>query len=89
MHIRRPNFSTKRLGHHARTFVSGAGTALDKAVGMSHHYFKNVDANFAGAIGGALGHDAAAVTKTVSKTQKNLASYEELRRNLLGAREGV
>ena len=88
MHIRRVNFTTKRFGQYARTFAYGAGNALDKAVGMAHHYGKNLDPQFAGAVGAALGHDAAAITKTVSKTKRNIASYEDLRRSLVGAREG-
>jgi len=38
MHIRGANFTTRRLGQHARTFAHGAGTALDKAVGAARHY---------------------------------------------------
>ncbi len=87
MHIRGLKHTTKRLGDHARTFAYGAGTALDKAVGMAHHYGKNIDPNFAGAIGGALGHDAAAITRTVTKVKRNVASYEELRKNIAGARD--
>jgi hypothetical protein len=89
MHIRGVNFTTKRFGQHARTFAYGAGNALDKAVGMAHHYGKNLDPQFAGAVGAALGHDAAAVTNTVSRTKRNIASYEELRRSIAGEREGV
>jgi len=88
MHIRRPNFTTKRFGQYARTFAYGAGNAMDKAVGMAHHYGKNLDPQFAGAIGAALGHDAAAITNTVSKAKRNVASYEELHRSIVGAREG-
>jgi len=88
MHIRRPNFTTKRFGQYARTFAYGAGNAMDKAVGMAHHYGKNLDPQFAGAVGAALGHDAAAITNTVSKAKRNVASYEELRRSIVGAREG-
>jgi hypothetical protein len=87
MHIRGLRRTTKRLGDHARTFAYGAGTALDKAVGMAHHYGKNLDPQFAGAIGAALGHDAAAITRVVGKVKRNVASYEELRKNIAGARE--
>ena len=85
MHASIRNFP-KQLGQHARTFARGAGTAMDKALGTAHHYMKNVDPTVAGAIGGALGHDAAAVTKTVGRTKQNLASYEQLRHSLVGAR---
>jgi alcohol dehydrogenase class IV len=76
----------KRLGGYARTFSRGVGTALDKSVGIAHHYMKDMDPNMAGAIGGALGHDAAKITKVVAKTKKNVASYEELRKGLVGPR---
>jgi len=88
MHIRGANFTTKRFGQFARTFAYGAGNALDKTVGMAHHYGKNLDPQLAGAIGGALGHDATAITSTVSRAKRNVASYEDLRRSLVGAREG-
>ncbi len=48
----------KQLGQHARTFMRGAGTALDKSLGTAHHYMRNVDPSVAGTIGGALGHEA-------------------------------
>ena len=88
MHIRGVGSTTKRLGHYARRFAHGAGSAMDKAAGVAHQYGKNVDPEFVGAVGGALGHDAAAITKSVVKTKKNLASYEDLRRSLVGSREG-
>ncbi len=86
MHIRGVTRNAKMLGQHARTFARGAGSALDKAVGMAHHYGRDLDPQVAGAIGGALGHDAAAITHTVAKVKKNVASYEELRRSLVGGR---
>jgi len=54
---------------------------------MAHHYGKNLDPQFAGAVGAALGHDAAAITSTVSRAKRNVTSYEDLRRSLVGARE--
>ena len=87
MHIRGANFTTKRLGGYAQTFAYGAENALDKSVGMAHHYGKNLDPQFAGAVGAALGHDAAAITSTVSRAKRNVTSYEDLRRSLVGARE--
>ena len=87
MHIRGVNYTTKRFGQHARTFAHGAGTALDKAVGMAHHWGKNLDPQFAGAVGGALGGDAAKITNTVRRTKRNIASYEELRQNIVGKRD--
>ena len=88
MHIRGVNFTTKRFGQHARTFAHGAGTALDKAVGIAHHWGKNLDPQFVGAVGGALGGDAAKITNTVRRTKTNVASYEDLRRSLVGSRVG-
>ena len=76
----------KRLGGYARTFARGVGTAVDKTAGTAHHYMKDLDPAVAGAIGGALGHDAAKITRVVAKTKKNVASYEELRRGLVGQR---
>jgi len=61
---------------------------MDKAVGMAHHYGKNLDPQFAGAIGGALGHDAEVITNKVRRAKRDVASYEELRRSIVGAREG-
>jgi len=86
MHIRGVSYTTKRLGQHARTFAHGAGAALDKVVGIMHHHGKHLDPQVAGAIGGALGHDAAAIIRTVGKVKKNIASYEDLRRSLVGGR---
>jgi hypothetical protein len=60
---------------------------MDKMIGVAHKYGKNIDPELAGAIGGALGQDAAAVTRLVSKTKRNVASYEELRQSLMGGRE--
>ena len=88
MHIRGVNYTTKRLGQHARTFAHGAGTALDKAVGMAHHWGKNLDPQFVGAVGGALGHDTAKSTNSVRRTKTNIASYEDLCRSLVGSRVG-
>ena len=85
MHDRVRNFP-KRLGQHARAFGQQVGTALDKAVGQVHRATLNVDPEVAGAIGGALGHDAGEITKSVRRTKRNLASYEELRRATVGGR---
>jgi hypothetical protein len=85
MHTRLANFP-KRLGQHARTFAHGAGTALDKTMGLAHHYLKDADPAVAGAIGGAMGHDAAAITQTVGRAKRNLASYEQLRNTFVGKR---
>ena len=85
MHDRVRNFP-KRLGQHVRTFGQQAGTALDNAVGQVHHHLRNVDPDVAGAIGGALGHDAGAITKTVRRAKTGIASYEELRRGVVGGR---
>jgi alcohol dehydrogenase class IV len=76
----------KRLGGYARTFATGVGTAVDKTVGTAHRFMKDMDPTMAGAIGGALGHDAAKITKVVAKTKRNVASYEELRKGLVGPR---
>ena len=86
MHTRLTNFP-KVLGHHARTFAHGAGTALDKTMGLAHHYLKDADPAVAGAIGGAMGHDAAAITQTVGRAKRNLASYEQLRSTFVGKRQ--
>ena len=75
----------KQLGHHARTYVGRAGTALDKVIGGAHHYMKNVDATTMG-MGGALGQDANKIARVVGSTKRSLASYEELRRGLVGER---
>ncbi len=83
MHTRIVNFP-KRLGQHARTCAHGAGTGLDKVMGFAHHYAKDMDPAVAGAIGGALGHDAAAITKTAGRAKRNLASYEQLRTAFVG-----
>ncbi len=74
----------KRLGQHARTFARGVGTAVDKTIGTAHHYMKDMDPVVAGVIGGALGHDRAAITRVVARTKQNVASYEELRKGLVG-----
>jgi hypothetical protein len=76
----------KRLGQHARTFAHGLGTALDKSMGTAHHYMKDMDPVVAGVIGGALGHDRAAITNVVARAKQNVASYEELRKGLVGQR---
>jgi hypothetical protein len=85
MHDRVRNFP-KRLGQHARAFGQQAGTALDNVVGQVHRITKNLDPEVAGAIGGALGHDASAITKSVRRAKTGVASYEELRRGAVGAR---
>jgi methylaspartate ammonia-lyase len=76
----------KRLGQHARTFAHGLGTGVDKALGMTHHYLKHVDPVVAGVIGEALGHDRAAIAHVVGRAKQNVASYEELRKGLVGQR---
>jgi methylaspartate ammonia-lyase len=76
----------KRLGQHAKTFARGVGTAVDKTIGTAHHYMKDMDPVVAGVIGGALGHDRAAITRVVARTKQNVASYEELRKGLVGPR---
>jgi len=78
MHIRGVKYRSKTLEQHARTFAHGARTALDKMVGTAHHYGNNLY--------GALGQDAAAITRTVGKVKKDIASYEDLRRSLVGGR---
>ena len=85
MHDRIRNFP-KHFGQHVRSFGRQAGTALDKAVGQVHSVTKNLDPDVAGAIGGALGHDAAAITKNVRRAKTGVASYEELRKGAVGAR---
>jgi hypothetical protein len=85
MHDRVRNFP-KRLGQHVRSFGQQAGTALDKAVGQVHRVTKNLDPDVAGAIGGALGQDAGAITKSVRRAKTGVASYEELRRGVVGGR---
>jgi hypothetical protein len=76
----------KRLGQHARTFAHGLGTGIDKAMGNAHHYMKDMDPAVAGVIGGAMGHDRAAITRVVARAKQNVASYEELRKGLVGQR---
>jgi hypothetical protein len=76
----------KRLGQHARTFAHGLGTGIDKALGNAHHYMKDMDPAVAGVIGGAMGHDRAAITRVVARAKQNVASYEELRKGLVGQR---
>mgnify|MGYP002807399006 CR=1 FL=1 len=68
--------------HHAR----GMGSAVDSGIGTAHHYLKDLDPVMAGRIGGALGQDQDAITKIVSRTKRNVASYEELRKATVGAR---
>jgi hypothetical protein len=66
--------------------VVRAGTALDKVIGGAHHYIKNVDPVTMGVVGGALGGDQQKITRVIGGTKKSLASYEELRRGLVGDR---
>ena len=85
MHDRVRNIP-KRLGQHVRSFGQQAGTALDKVVGQVHQVTKNLDPDVVSAIGGALGHDASAITKSVRRAKTGVASYEELRKGAVGAR---
>jgi hypothetical protein len=85
MHAGLRNFP-KALGQHVRNYGQRAGTALDKAIGTAHHYMKNVDATTMGVVGGALGQDAHKIARVIGGTKKSLASYEELRRGLVGDR---
>jgi hypothetical protein len=86
MHLR-VHQAAKRFGHNARSLAYGAGAAMDKMLGAAHRHGQNVAPQIAGAIGGVLGGDAAAVTRVVSKAKRNVASYEELRKGFMGARE--
>jgi hypothetical protein len=86
MHLRVRQTAT-RLGHNARHLAYGVGSTLDKMVGTAHHFAQHVDPQVAGAFGGAMGGNVEAVTRLVSKTKRNVASYEELRKSFMGARE--
>jgi hypothetical protein len=85
MHTGLRNFP-KQLGQHVRHYGQRAGTALDKVIGGAHHYMKNVDPVTMGVVGGALGQDAHKIARVIGGTKKSLASYEELRRGLVGDR---
>jgi hypothetical protein len=86
MHLR-VHQAAKRFGHNARNLAYGTGRALDKLVGTAHRLGKDIDPRLAGAIGGALGSDAEAVTRVVMKAKRHVATYEEIRTGLMGARE--
>ena len=85
MHTGLRNFP-KALGAQVRNYGQRAGTAFDKAMGGAHHYIKNVDPVTMGVVGGALGGDRHKITKVIGSAKKSIASYEELRRGLVGER---
>ncbi len=75
----------KGLGY-AHHHMRDAGSLADRALGFAHHHLKDLDPVMAGRIGGALGQDQNAITKVVARAKQNVASYEELRKGLVGQR---